>query len=255
MPTGYETEGTDRPTMNLPGAQDELIEKVVAANPNTIVVLNCGSPVRMPWIDKIPALLLAYYPGQEGGNALARIITGEVNPSGKLPETFPVKIEDNPAYINYPGYRDALYGEGIYVGYRYYDLKEINPLFPFGHGLSYTSFDYNNLVMPESSKIGDQVTLSVQVQNSGNRSGKEVVQLYVTDHQSTLPRPPKELKGFKKVNLAPGETKTVTFTLDERAFSFYDPTPGKWIVEPGEFVISIGSSSRDIRVWGSITLR
>lgn len=254
MPEEFETEGTDRPDMELPGRQNELIQAVVRANPNTVVVLNCGAPVTMPWVNEVPAILAAYYPGQEGGNALAGILLGEINPSGKLPVTFPQRLEDTPAYINYPGTREVLYGEGIFVGYRYYDQRQIEPLFPFGHGLSYTSFAYGPLEAPATFRPGETVRVSVPVTNTGRLAGKEVVQLYIHDRQSSLPRPPKELKAFSKIELAPGETVTVHFELDQRAFSFYDPYKKQWIAEPGEFEILAGSSSRDIRAKTVITL-
>jgi beta-glucosidase len=254
MPMGYDSEGHDRPDMALPGPQAELIRAVAEVNENTVVVLNCGAPVELPWIDDAPALLLAYYPGQEGGNALARILTGDVNPSGKLSVTFPRRYEDNPPVINYPGGREVHYGEGIFVGYRYYDYKGIEPLFPFGFGLSYTTFEYSDLRVPETVRPGGPVEVSVTVTNTGNRAGKEVVQLYVSDKASSLARPLKELKGFKKVSLDPGESETVTFTLDRRALSFYDPAQKQWVAEPGAFAVLVGSSSRDIRLSAGFTL-
>ncbi|MBE3574010.1 MAG: glycoside hydrolase family 3 C-terminal domain-containing protein [Firmicutes bacterium] len=254
MPEGYETEGADRPHMDLPGRQNELIEAVARANPNTVVVLNTGSPVSMPWVSRVPAVLEAFYPGLEGGNSVARILLGEVNPSGKLSVTFPRRLEDTPAYINFPGGREVHYGEGIFVGYRYYDQRGVEPLFPFGHGLSYTEFQYGDLQAPKQAKIGDPVRLSIRVTNSGSVPGKEVVQVYVHDKESTLPRPPKELKAFAKVALQPGESKTVEFVLDFRAFAFYDPGRSRWVVEPGEFELLVGSSSRDIRARATIHL-
>jgi beta-glucosidase len=254
MPEGYETEGGDRPHMELPGPQAELIRAVAKANPATIVVLNCGSPVAMPWLAGVPAVLEAYYPGQEAGNAVASILLGEVNPSGKLSTTFPKRLEDTPAFVNYPGGKEVLYGEGIFVGYRYYDQKDVEPLFPFGFGLSYTTFDYGQLQAPPEAKIGEPVRVSVTVKNSGDVQGKEVVQLYVGDKEASLPRPPKELKAFAKVALQPGESTTLSFVLDQRAFAFYDPDQKQWRVEPGEFGILVGSSSRDIRAQAVINL-
>lgn len=254
MPEGFESEGSDRPHMRLPGPQDELVREVLKANPKTIVILNAGSPVEMPWADEVPAILEAYYPGQEGGNAIAKILFGEVNPSGKLTVTFPHRLEDTPAFINYPGDRKVYYGEGIFVGYRYYDKKNVEPLFPFGHGLSYTTFEYENLSLPSEARIGEKVKVQVTVKNTGKRLGKEVIQLYVGDPESSLVRPPKELKGFAKVELQPGEAKTVTFELDERAFAFFDPNQSRWVVEPGEFHILAGSSSKDIRASAVIKL-
>jgi beta-glucosidase len=254
MPEGFESEGGDRPHMELPGPQAELIRAVAAANQATIVVLNCGSPVAMPWLADVPAVLETFYPGQEGGNAIANILLGEVNPSGKLSTTFPKRLEDSPAFINYPGGKEVLYGEGIFVGYRYYDKKDVEPLFPFGFGLSYTTFDYSQLQAPQESKIGEPVHVSVTVKNAGDVHGKEVAQLYVGDKEASLPRPPKELKAFAKVTLLPGESTTVSFVLDRRAFAFYDPDQKGWCVEPGEYEILVGSSSRDIRARATVNL-
>jgi len=255
-PDAFESEGTDRPSMELMGGQNELIAAVAQANPRTVVVLNVGAPVSMPWVEQVPAIVLAYYPGMENGNAVAAVLMGKVNPSGKLPVTFPARLEDSPAFINasYPGCREVNYGEGIFVGYRYYDMKDVTPLFPFGHGLSYTSFAYSNLKVTRKVKAGRMVEVSLTVTNTGKLDGKEVVQLYVSDIKSSLPRPPKELKGFAKVALTPGESGTVAFLLDERALSFYDPHKHAWVAEPGEFEVLVGSSSRDIRVKAKFTL-
>jgi len=254
MPKGFESEGHDRPYMKLPGNQDALIAAVAAANPNTVVVLNVGSPVEMPWADDVATIMLAYYMGQEGGNAVANVLSGAVNPSGKLPVTFPKRYEDNPAFINYPGTMEVMYGEGIFVGYRYYDKKDVEPLFPFGHGLSYTTFAYSDPQVPATVEAGEPIHVSVTVTNTGAVAGQEVVQLYVGDPVSSLVRPPKELKGFQKVSLEPGESAVVEFTLDERALSFYDPYRGQWVAEPGAFEVLFGSSSRDIRAQASFTL-
>jgi beta-glucosidase len=245
----FEGEGHDKSDMLMPRGQDELIAAIVAANPNTVVVLINGTPLDMrKWADKAPAIVEAWYPGMEGGNAIANILFGDVNPSGKMPDTFPMKLEDNPSYPNYPGTGDKVYyREGIFVGYRYYDQNNIQPLFPFGHGLSYTTFEYSGITVARPEKKGGNVKVSVNVKNTGSREGKEVVQLYVSDKASSLPRPPKELKDFKKINLKPGEQKTVVFELNQRAFSFYDPARKLWVAEPGEFEMLIGSSSRDIR--------
>lgn len=254
----YESEGFDREDMELPGAQVELVETVAQANRNTIVVLNNGSPVSMDrWIDKVAGVVEAWFPGQECGNAIADVLFGEVNPSGKLPETFPKRIEDNPAYINYPGENGkVLYGEGIFVGYRYYDAKKIEPLFPFGYGLSYTTFEYSNLrISTPELRMGDKLDVTVDITNTGEKRGKEVVQMYVRDVEASLVRPARELKGFDKINLGPGETKTVSFTLDKKDLSFYDPDLGQWVAEPGEFEVLVGSSSRDIRASASFSLR
>ncbi len=253
-PEAYEAEGSDRPDMALTGPQDALIRAVAAVNPNTVVVLNVGAPVAMPWADQVAAIVNAYYPGLENGNAVARVLLGEVNPSGKLPVTYPKRLEDTPAYLNYPGGRDVRYGEGIFVGYRYYDAKGIEPLFPFGHGLSYTTFAYSDLQAPAQVKPGEPVMVSVTVTNTGDRAGKEVVQLYVRDVVASLPRPPKELKRFAKIALQPGESQTVHFELDARALAFYDPDRKAWIAEPGEFEVLIGSSSRDIRARATFEL-
>jgi beta-glucosidase len=252
----WEAEGYDRVDMDLPGNQDELIEKVAAANPNTIVVLNAGSPVTMPWIDKVAAVVEQWYNSQECGNALADVLFGEVSPSGKLPTTFPKRLKDNPASINYPGENsEVLYGEGLFVGYRYYDAKEIDPLFPFGFGLSYTSFEYSNLQFSETRFTEEQtVEVSLDVRNTGARTGKEIVQLYVRDIFPGLVRPEKELKAFAKVELAPGETKTVRLSLDREAFWYYNPARNGWVVEPGKFEILVGASSRDLRLSGQVTV-
>lgn len=252
----WESEGFDRVDMKLPGDQDKLIKKVAKANKNTIVVLNVGSPVEMPWIDKVPAVLQLWYDSQEQGNALADVLFGDVNPSGKLPTTFPVRLEDNPAYINYPGENGRVrYGEGIFVGYRYYDKKNVTPLFPFGHGLSYTGFDYGNLrLSAKSITPNDKLTVKVDVTNTGKVAGKEIVQLYVRDVSSTFARPEKELKAFAKVEIKPGKKKTVTFTLDREAFWYFDVAKNIWNTEAGEFEILVGASSRDIRGSSSVML-
>ena len=252
----WESEGFDRVDMKLPGAQDELIERVAAANPNTVVVLNAGSAVEMPWIDKVPAVIQLWYDSQEQGNALSGILFGDVNPSGKLPTTIPVRLQDNPAYINYPGEKGKVrYGEGLFVGYRYYDKKELAPQFPFGHGLSYTKFEYGNLHSSEERVRPEEgLDVSFDVKNTGKRAGGEVVQVYVSDVHCSLARPEKELKAFAKIELDAGETKTVTLHLDQEAFWFYDPARNGWITEPGEMEILIGSSSRDLRLREKFTL-
>jgi beta-glucosidase len=242
----WESEGYDRPNINLPAAQNELIERVAAANPKTVVVLNVGSPIAMPWLDKVAGVVLAWYGGQEMGNAIADVLFGKVNPAGKLSETFPVRLEDNPAYINYPGENGKVYyGEGIFVGYRYYEKKKVAPLFPFGYGLSYSDFSYSNLSLAGS---GTELTVSVDIRNIGSRAGQEIVQLYVRDPQSKLVRPEKELKAFDKVMLEAGETKTVTLNLKHDAFAYYDPAKKAWVAEAGDFEILVGASSADIRL-------
>ena len=251
----WESEGFDRVDMKLPGDQNKLIKQVAKANKNTIVVLNVGSAIEMPWIDKVPAVLQLWYDSQEQGNALADILFGDENPSGKLPTTFPVRLEDNPAYINYPGENGKVrYGEGIFVGYRYYDKKDIAPLFPFGHGLSYTKYKYGNLNLSAKTITPNQtLTVKVDVTNTGKIAGKEIVQLYVRDVKSTFARPQKELKAFEKVRLKPKQTKTITFTLDREAFWYFDAVKNVWSTEPGEFEILVGASSRDIRLSGMVT--
>ena len=246
----WEAEGFDRRDMRLPSGQDELIAKVAAVNPNTIVVLNAGSAVEMPWINNVSAVVEQWYNGQECGNALADVLFGDSNPSGKLPTTFPKRLEDNPAYINYPGENGQVhYGEGLFVGYRYYDKKDVEPLFPFGHGLSYTEFKYENLQVSASAfNAAEGVNVSFNLSNVGAHAGQEIVQLYVADSHATVARPEKELKAFAKVALAPGEIKRVAFQLDQEAFWFYDPAHGGWRTEAGEFEILIGASSRDLRL-------
>ena len=252
----WEAEGFDRIDMLLPNRQNELIEKVSAVNKNVVVCLNVGSPVAMPWIHQVSAVLQTWYLGQETGNAIADILFGKANPSGKLPTSFPKKLEDNPSYINFPGENAHVnYGEGLYVGYRYYDKKQNKPLFPFGHGLSYTNFEYTDLVLPNGVTPGERVIITLQLENSGEISGKEVVQLYVRDIVSKLDRPLKELKAFEKIELAENEQTTVGFELDSRAFSYYDDSKNSWTLEPGEFEILIGSSSQDIRLSGIIDIK
>ncbi len=249
----WETEGNDRADMALPGEQRELIERVAGANPNTVVVMNAGSPVEMDWLDQVPAVLQAWFPGQESGNALADVLFGDTNPCGKLPTTFPKRLQDSPAFFNYPGENGTvLYGEGIFVGYRGYDARDIEPLFPFGHGLSYTTFEYGDASV--ATEGSDAVVVEVDITNTGSRAGCEVVQCYVRDVQARLSRPPKELKGFTKVSLGPGETATARIVLDGRAFSYYDPSRGGWVLEPGDFELLIGSSSRDIRTVATVTI-
>jgi beta-glucosidase len=252
----WESEEFDRPDMELPGDQVKLIEQVAAANPNTIVVLHAGSPLNLSWLDQVAVVVQAWYLGQETGNAIADVLFGDVNPCGKLPTTFPKRLQDNPAYLNYPGENgQVLYGEGLFVGYRYYDKKDIAPLFPFGYGLSYTTFAYRNLRLSQTEYApGDTIRLSVDVENTGSRAGKEIVQVYLHDVESRLVRPEKELKAFAKVALEPGETKTLTFTLDEQALSYYDPASKRWVAEAGEFQVLVGSSSRDIRLAASFDL-
>jgi len=251
----FDTEGSDRRDMKLPFGQDDLIAQVAATNPRTIVVMVSGSPVEMgAWIDKVPAVLQAWYGGSEAGNALARILFGDVNPSGKLPCTFPKLLSDTPAAAfgpeAYPGVNGVEnYKEGLLVGYRWFDTKKIEPLFPFGHGLSYTTFQYDNLkITPGDEAKGIWATAQFDVTNTGSRSGAEVSQLYIHQNNPALPRPEQELKGFYKITLQPGEKETVTVPLGFRAFAYYDPEKKGWLAEAGDFQILVGSSSRDIRV-------
>jgi beta-glucosidase len=257
LPATKESEGYDRPDLDLTSHQVALIKAVAAVQPNTIVILNNGAPIVMSeWIDDTAAVLEAWMMGQAGGGAIADVLYGKVNPSGKLAETFPLKLVDTPAYINYPGENGAVrYGEGIFMGYRYYETKEVPTLFPFGYGMSYTTFDYQNpKVSSQTFQDVDGLTVSVDVTNTGNLAGKEIIQVYVGDHKSSLARPPKELKGFAKIELQPGETKTLTVSLDFRAFAYYHPAYRQWITEDGEFDILIGASSTDIRCTKTVTL-
>ena len=256
LPDKTESEGFDRENLDLPGDQNTLIAKVAAANPHTVVVLQNGAPVAMPWIDQVQAVVEGWYTGQESGEAIAAVLFGDVNPSGKLPMTFSVRLEDTPAYINYPGENGQVrYGEGLFVGYRYYDKKRIQPLFPFGHGLSYTSFAYRDLAFNARELNHDgTLEISLELENTGSLSGKETVQVYVRDIESSLVRPVKELKAFQKVELQAGEKRNLRFTLTTQDFSFYSPARNGWVAEPGEFEIQVGSSSGDIRLQDTFTL-
>lgn len=258
LPSFKESEGYDRADLDLTAQQVALIKAVAKVQPNTVVILNNGAPVAMSgWIDDVAAVLEGWMMGQAGGDAIADILFGRVNPSGKLAETFPIKTADIPAYINWPGGAGTVrYGEGIFIGYRYYDAKEMPVLFPFGYGLSYTSFAYSNpKISAATFKDIDGLTVTVDITNTGGVPGKEIVQLYVRDRKSGLVRPDKELKGFVKVALQPNETKTVSFTLDFRAFAYYHPKHHQWITEDGEFDILIGASSADIRHRLTATLK
>lgn len=252
----WQSEGFDRPDMELPGKQHTLVEQVAAANPHTIVVLNTGSPITMPWLDQVAAVIQAWYPGQECGNAIADVLFGDVVPSGKLPQTFPVRVEDNPAYLNFPGENGKVYyGEGLFVGYRYYEKKQVAPLFPFGFGLSYTTFKYSQLRLSAQELNPDgTMQVSVDVTNTGPLAGKEVVQLYVRDEQARLQRPEKELKAFAKVALEPGERQTVQFSIAREALAYFDDKEHAWIVEAGEFEVLVGASSQDIRTAATFRL-
>ena len=256
LPDAFESEGYDRTHMRMPACQEALIERVAAANPNTVVVLLNGSPIEMPWIGKVRAVLEAYLGGQAVGGATADVLYGRKNPCGRLPETFPLRMEHNPSHLSYGGEGDvAAYREGVFVGYRYYDKKAMDVLFPFGYGLSYTSFEYSNLALSADSIMDtENLTATVQVKNTGSVAGKEVVQLYVADEESSVFRPVRELKGFEKVALAPGEEKTVHFTLDKRAFAYWNETIHDWHVETGFFQIQIGRSSRDIALSAKVSV-
>ena len=256
LPDSYESEGYDRSDMRMPACQNKLIEAVAEANPNTVVVLHNGAPVEMPWIGKVKAVLEAYLGGQAVGEAAVRVLFGDVNPCGRLPETFPLKLEDNPSYLYYGGEGDtAEYREGVFVGYRYYDKKKMDVLFPFGYGLSYTTFEYSGLKLSaEKIKDTETLTAAVTVKNTGNRAGKTVVQLYVGDVESTPLRPVRELKGFVKVALQPGESKEVTFALDKRSFAYWNKQIHDWHVETGTFTIEAGASSRDLPLKAEVTV-
>jgi beta-glucosidase len=257
LPSVIESEGYDRTTLELTPQQVSLIKAVTAVQPKTVVILNNGSAITMSdWLENTAAVLESWMMGQAGGGAIADILFGHVNPSGKLAETFPVALADTPAYLNYPGDNGKVrYGEGLFIGYRYYDAKNVAVQFPFGHGLSYTSFTYSNLRMSSKTfKDSDGLELSLDITNMGKVAGKEIVQLYVHDKASKLVRPPKELKGFAKVALEPNETKTVSFKLDFRAFAYYHPGYKQWITEDGEFEILIGASATDIRLTETVTL-
>ncbi|KAK4648303.1 uncharacterized protein QC761_108840 [Podospora bellae-mahoneyi] len=247
----WESEGYDRQTMDLPsdGSQDRLVEAIVKANPNTVVVNQSGSPVTMPWADRVPAIIQAWYQGQEAGNALADALFGLKNPSGKLPCTFPKRLQDTPAYHNWPGENlEVVYGEGLYIGYRHYDRTKIAPLFPFGHGLSYTTFEYGRPSL--SSKVltpDNTIELTVAVSNIGDVAGLETVQIYVRDEKSRLPRPEKELAAFEKVELEAGETKHLRIGLDKYAVGYFDTSLGRWIAEEGRFEVLVAASAEDVK--------
>lgn len=254
---GQEGEGNDRPSMSLPGAQDKLIDAIAKANPRTIVILNAGSPVLMPWLSNVPAVVDMGFPGEEGGHALADVLLGTVNPSGRLTDTIAAHREDYPDFDNFPGTKGTVhYAEGIYVGYRHFDHKGIKPLFPFGYGLSYTTFKYSNIKLSSHSMdAAGHVDVSVDITNTGKRAGAEVVELYMSPgKKGSVDRPMRELKGFSKVSLDPGQTSTVTFALDTSTFAYYDVDGKQWRSDPGRYGIEIGTSSRDIRQSTAVTL-
>ncbi|KAF9464848.1 glycoside hydrolase family 3 protein [Collybia nuda] len=253
----WESEGFDRSDMELPGLTNRLVQDVLNANSNTVVVNQSGAPVAMPWVDQASTLIQAFYGGNELGNGLADILFGKVNPSGKLPLTFPKRIEDSPSYPSF-GHKGQehgkiLYNEGIFVGYRGFEIKNLAPLFPFGYGLSYTHFEYSDLISTDISSDG-KFTISFKIRNTGNVYGREIAQIYITDQHSSLPRPIKELKGFVKVELQPGETKTISHALNREALSFYDDREMKWLAERGKFAVLVAASSADTRLSGEIEL-
>ncbi|MDR4984236.1 glycosyl hydrolase [Bacillus cereus] len=254
LPDRYESEGFDRKHLQMPENHVQLIEAIAEVQSNIVVVLSNGAPIEMPWIGKVKGILEGYLGGQALGGAIADLLFGDANPSGKLAETFPKVLSDNPSYLNFPGEGDKVeYKEGVFVGYRYYDTKNIEPLFPFGFGLSYTNFEYSNLsINKKEIKDIETVSVSVNVKNIGSTAGKEIVQLYIKDVESTMIRPEKELKGFEKVELQPGEEKTISFTLNKRSFAYYNVELKDWHVETGEFEILVGKSSREIILHDSI---
>ncbi len=252
----WESEGQDRQHMDLPGRQNELVSAVASRNPHTVVIVNAGAPVTMPWIEEVAAVMHAWYPGQEYGNAVTDLLFGEANPAGRLPTTFPKRLKDTPAFTNYPGQAGQVrYGEGPFVGYRYYDFKEVEPLFPFGHGLSYTSFTFSDLqIVHVENESEFEFLISAIVKNAGALKGDEVVQLYVGPHAQSSSRPPKELKGFTRVTLDPGSESNVEFRISARDLAFYDVRTGGWKAEAGSYGVRLGASSRDIRLAGVIQL-
>ncbi|CAA7260099.1 unnamed protein product [Cyclocybe aegerita] len=253
----WETEGDDRANMELPGLTNRLVSEVLSANPNTVVVNQSGTPVGIPWVNEVATLLQAFYGGNELGNGLADVLFGKVNPSGKLPLTFPKRLEDNPSYPSFGNKGQEAgkihYNEGIFVGYRSYEIRKLDPLFPFGFGLSYSQFEYSDLEVSPISSSGE-FAVSFKIRNTGKIEGREVAQVYVSDPQSSLPRALKELRGFTKVQLQPGESKSVKVSLDKYALSFYDERDGQWVAEQGSFGVLVGSSSADIRLQGETKL-
>ena len=248
--SGQDSEGNDRSSLELPYGQDRLIIELAKANKNLVIVNVSGNAVTMPWVNEVPAIVQAWYLGTEAGNAIASILVGDVNPSGKLPFSFPVKLEDIGAHKvgEFPGNDQVTYNEGLFVGYRWLEKMKIKPLFSFGHGLSYTTFEYSNIAVDKKViTTEDTITFTVNVKNTGSRQGSEIVQLYISDKKSSLPRPIKELKGFEKISLTPGENKTVSITVDKSALSFFDAVKREWVAESGEFEALLGASATDIR--------
>lgn len=255
LPDRYESEGYDRTTLAMPANQVELIDAVAAAQPRTVVVLMNGAPVTMPWAGDVTAILEMYLAGDGAGEAAVSLLYGRANPSGKLAETFPLKLEDNPSYLNFPGENDCTeYREGVFVGYRYYDAKGMEVLFPFGYGLSYTTFAYSDLELgTDAFAEGEELSVALTVTNTGERAGEEVVQLYVAPPTGQRRRPVRELKRFTKVALEPGESARVEFSLDARALSYYEPILHEFCAESGAYGIEVGASSRDIRLQGTVS--
>lgn len=257
LPDSYESEGYDRKDMKMPQNQDVLISEIAKVNKNVVVVLHNGSPVEMPWVNDVKGILESYLAGESVGTAQIDLLFGKANPCGKLAETFPVKTSDNPTFLNFPGNgHDVNYAEGIYIGYRYYDKKEMKVQFPFGHGLSYTTFEYSDLKLSSKNILDtDKLEVSVKITNTGKVSGKEIVQLYVSELTGTHEdRPVKELKAFTKVQLNPKESKVVTMTLDKRSFAFWNTEIGDWYAPTGEYLISAGASCTDIRLTAKVNV-
>ena len=252
-----ESEDFDRTTLDLPAGQDELVQAIAKVNQNTIVVFNAGAPVNVSrWVNQVPSVLDAWFGGQEIGHAIADVLFGDVDPSGKLPFSFVNDFKESPAYGNYPGEDlHVKYAEGIYVGYRYFDKHGVTPQFPFGYGLSYTSFGYSDLkIKPGKAASGQTFEVSLKLRNQGKREGAEVVQLYLHDGHASVDRPVKELKGFRRVELPAGKSTTVSFALDKNSMAYYSTQKKDWVAEPGTFDVLVGSSSADIRLKGSFEL-
>lgn len=264
LPDSFESEGFDRTHLNMPANQNELIARISEVQPNVVVVLHSGSPIAMPWLDKVAGVLQMYLAGQASGGAAVNLLFGDATPCGKLAETFPLRLEDNPSYLNFPGNREKVcYQEGVFIGYRYYDKKKMDVLFPFGYGLSYTDFTYSNMKVTVNGKNAadvdviketDEIVVSADITNTGNCDGAEIVQLYIKNPVVYEIRPEKELRDFAKVFLKAGETKTVTFTLNARAFSYYETRIHDWYAESGDYEILLASSSRDIRLQDTVSI-
>lgn len=255
----WDNEGLDRPHMQLPHLQNALIARVAAANPRTVVVLQTGSPVELPWLDQVPAVLQAWYPGQECGNAIADVLLGKAEPGGRLPQTWPRRLADSPAMgsaLHYPGLEGrVVYGEGLLIGYRHYDAHAITPLFPFGHGLSYAEFEVESMQLAQTTlQAGERTTAIVRVRNVSGRSGSAVVQLYVGDDAASVLRAPKELRGFAKLALAPGEVAEVTLPIGMRDLAFFDEARHAWVAEAGHFHVHVGFSAADLRAAEALNL-